>query len=598
MPDYIPPPDSASGTPAYIPPPDVNAPMSSSEALGVIQRGSGVVSPAPPLTKGQRAYRMVRPFVAPVVETVGLVGGGVAGAAGGAPAGGVGAVPGAVAGAGLGYGMARQAVKAADYNLGGYEPPAFNQQLLDAGKDIAEGAAMETAGPYINRGVAWTLGGLGDAGAMLLNALRGQSGQLAERRAAKILQEAASGSRVGNVGDFASAVEGAAPGQTGAQATAELNSPTFQALLKRAGQRDPGAIAQIENLQREASSRAIRSVAPIGNQTQGRQAAELLQEALNAETTPLREAAITGANATGNLKGLPVALQASGPLYNPSNAGNDLVEGAVGNFMDEVAKWTSANTGVIDATALDAIRKNAVNATIAKLRPGVDATTQRKMAARVLSDIKPIIDDAIEQAGGSGWKDYLARHSAGMQDISKTKLASEAMRLWETDPKSFVRLVEGNSPEVVEQILGPGQYDIAKALTQREAGIFSKEAQNIKTNESINRQATDGQQALADLLKKHMWKAKIPFLLNWKTSAANALLGKAEEGLGKNVLDQITEASIDPAKLAELLKRIPPSYRSQFLNALKSKNTAVGMYQLSPSVMSASSSGIEDDGRQ
>ena len=599
MPDYIPPPDAKPEPSGYIPPPDFNAPMTSGEALGVIQSGSGVKAPLPPLTPSQRKYRMARNFVAPAVETVGLVGGAALGAGVGtvtSPTLVANPVTGGAAGAGLGYGMAKQLVKSADYNLGGYQAPPFNEQLLDAGKDVLEGAAMETAGPYINKGVGYLAGGVKDAGVMVGKALGGATKQLAERKAAKIAQEAASKSPVGNLQDTINTLIRRRTGQTGAQATVDLQNPTLQALLERGGARNPGAMLQIENLQAKESGNALRTLAPWENQTQGQQATDLLQEVLNKQTTPLREAAIQGANATGNLKGLPVYLQAQGPLNNPANAGNDLVEGAVKNFMDEIAKWTSANSGVIDATALDAIRKNSVNATIAKLRPGVDANTQRKMAAGVLGDIKPVIDNAIEQAGGKGWTAYLAEHSAGMKDIAGTKLTGKALDLWNTNPKAFVDLVNGNSPEVVEQILGAGQYDIAKALTQREMGVLQSEAGKVTTNEQVKSQAARGQEALAELMKKNVPSYRFPFLLNWKVSAANQLLGRAEKGLGKNVMEQLAEASADPAKLQALLERIPPSYRSQFLNALKASKGGTG--QIAPAFQSYLASGVEDDGRQ
>ena len=653
-------------------------------AMDVITKGSGVKAPMPPLTPSQRTYRMVRPFVAPVVETAGMVGGALGGAGGG-PAG-------AVAGGGLGYGMGKQLVKAGDYNLGGYAPPPFNEQLLDASKDVLEGAAMETAGPYINKAVGYTLGGLKDAGMMAGRALGGATKQLAERRAAKIAQEAAAQSPVGNLQDTISAILRRRAGQTGAQATVDLQNPTLQAMLERSGARNPGAMLQIENLQAKESGDALRSLAPWENQTQGRQATEMLQEILNKRTGPIRERAFEmsnmgqlvadlekrsaelGTEATaqvakvrhlmdlgrkaeagaqldlimqgmptaaskytykGELAGMadkwaskaaedslhlgadartaqaganalraegiaplrtePVVKQIRANLNNPRFAGNDLIEGAVTGLADDIAKWTNAD-GIIPAEALDAIRKNSVDAVIARLRPGADATTQRKLAAKVLSEIKPIIDDAIVSSGGAEYKDYLAQHASGMQDINKTKLAGKALELWRTNKQAFVDFVNGHSPEEVEKILGPGQYDIAKALTQRETGILQDEAAKATTNEQVKSQAARGQEALAQLMKRNIPSYKFPFLLNWKVSAANQLIGRAEKGLGQNVMDQLSEAATDPEKLKALLERIPPSYRSAFLNALKANNGGVG--QIAPAVQSYAASGVQDDGRQ
>jgi len=689
MPDYIPPPD-AQAPPAsgYIPPPD--AAMTRDEAMNVIKSGSGVKSPMPPLKPSERAYRMIRPFVAPVVETGAMVGGAVVGAGAGAPAGGVGAVPGGVAGAGLGYGMGKQLMKAGDYNLGGYQAPPFNEQLLDAGKDVIEGAAMETAGPYINKAVGYTLGGLKDAGVMAKKALGGAVNQLAERRAAKIAQEAAAQSRVGNLRDTILAIAKRQPGQTGAQAVAPMQNPTLQALLERGGAQAPGAVLQAENAQAADSLRALQSIGAGETPTQGRQAAEMLQEMLNRRTGPIRERAFEmsnmgqlvadlekrsaelGSEASAQvakvrhlmdlgrkaeasaqldlvMQGMPTAaskytykgelagmadrwagkaadaslglgadartMQAGASalrdegiaplqtapiikkiqtnLSNPRFAGNDLIEGAINGLSEDLTRWTN-NDGVIPAEALDAIRKNSVDAVIARLRPGADATTQRKLAAKVLSEIKPVIDDAIISSGGKEYGTYLAEHSAGMQDINRTKLSQKALELWQSKDKTgFTDLVGGRSPKDVEEILGPGQYDISQALSPNEMAILKGEAGKIATNEQVKSQAARGQEALAELMKRNIPSYKFPFLLNWKVSAANQLIGRAEKGLGRNVMEQLSEAATDPAKLQALLERIPPSYRSAFINAIKSGNN-----KMAQGLMADYGSSIPDDGRQ
>ena len=60
--------------------PWADQPMSADESAKVIKSGSGVKVPMPPLTPSQRAYRMVRPFIAPVVEGGTMAGGATLGA--------------------------------------------------------------------------------------------------------------------------------------------------------------------------------------------------------------------------------------------------------------------------------------------------------------------------------------------------------------------------------------------------------------------------------------------------------------------------------------------------------------------------------------
>ena len=126
---------------------------------------------------GERAYRMVRPFVAPVVETTG---GDWRWHRGGA-----GAVP-LVSWLAQVLAMApwlRQGHRRlGDYNLGGYQAPPFSKQLRLMQEGCLKGAAMETAG-YINKVIGYARG-LKDAGHSLGGTL-GVPQSNCRRRAAK-----------------------------------------------------------------------------------------------------------------------------------------------------------------------------------------------------------------------------------------------------------------------------------------------------------------------------------------------------------------------------------------------------------------------------
>ena len=256
----------------------------------------------------------------------------------------------------------------------------------------------------------------------------------------------------------------------------------------------------------------------------------------------------------------------------PEFAGNDVLAGAVKNVADDIAKWTSSG-GVIDAKALEAIRKNSVNAAIAQLRPGADATAQRNLAAGVMSKIKPLIDDAIEGAGGTGWRDYLTKHSEGMRKIAETKLSGEALRLWKTDKDAFVRLVQNESPDVVEKFLGPGNYNIATELADSTMAVLQKQAEKRLTELSIKEQVTEGGAALAQLLKQETSRFRFPSFLNFWASAGNKALSELEQRLGAKTMSKLTEAMKTPEGAADLLKTLPAVERNQVLQILSNPST-------------------------
>lgn len=252
---------------------------------------------------------------------------------------------------------------------------------------------------------------------------------------------------------------------------------------------------------------------------------------------------------------------------NPSFAGDDVLIGAVQGVADDIAKWTS-NGGVIDARALDAIRKNSVNAAVQKLRPGIDATAQRNLASKVLTDIKPLLVNAIEDAGGTGYRKYLEDYSKGMQKIAERKLSAEALRLWKTNPDEFVRLVTNESPETVEKILGPGRYNIATELSDETISTLNQLAQKRLTQLSVSEQASEGQKALSELVKQQTSVFRFPSFLSFWASAGNKALSEFEKAVGKETIDLLTQAMKTPKGASDILGQLPAIERNKVINAL------------------------------
>lgn len=252
---------------------------------------------------------------------------------------------------------------------------------------------------------------------------------------------------------------------------------------------------------------------------------------------------------------------------NPNYAGNDLLQGAIKNVADDIAQWT-ASGGVIDARALDAIRKNSVNAAIARLRPGMDANAQRNLASSVLSDIRPALVDAIEQAGGKGYRQYLADYTKGMQTIAQRKLTGEAMRLYKTNPDEFVRLVQNESPEAVEKILGSGKYNIAVELADSTMGVLRDQANKRLTQLSVSEQSTEGQKALAELIKQNTALIRLPSFINVFAAAGNKAISEYEKALGVKTMKVLTEAMKTPQGAANLLDALPTSEKNRVTQLL------------------------------
>lgn len=570
------------------------------------------VAPAPVAQPSmvEKTYKAVRPYAAPLVEAGGAILGGLAGT----PLGPVGTV----GGAGLGYGIAKEALELGDVYLGGKAPRKGAAQVVEPVRNIVEGSTMEMGGQALAKGVGYVGGKIAD--------LR----QMPTQKAAALAQKA--------LGDdlptVLNALRNAPPNASVADLTAKIQNPTWQALIKNALEKDPQFVRKAQLLGETESRNALAKLAGGTTATDVRAAGEAGKQNLNALTGPMRDSALKGANlgkyvaddaalrqandlavltgsgskidpeqfiaqATGAekalrsvgikpLEGAPLADKISGISKNPAFAENDLIEGSVQQVADGIRKWTSQG-GVIDANALEAIRKNAVNAAIAKLRPGADATTQRNAAAGVMSKIKPLIDDAIEGAGGTGWRDYLATHTKGMQRLSEKKLTGEALRLWKTDKDAFVRLVQNESPEVVEKFLGPGNYNIATELADSTMSVLQKQAEKRLTELSVKEQVSEGGAALAQLLKQETSRFRFPSFLNFWASAGNKTLSELEQRLGTKTMEQLTKAMKSPQGASNLLETLPATERNRVLNLLSNSQqfkpgvSAATVNMLSPS---------------
>ena len=269
------------------------------------------------------------------------------------------------------------------------------------------------------------------------------------------------------------------------------------------------------------------------------------------------------------LETAPVVDKITSVLTNPKSGipGNDVLEGAIKNVANDIAKWTDSS-GVIDAWALESIRKNSVNAAIQQLRPGMDATAQRNLAAGVLTKIKPVIDDAIESAGGAGWKQYLADYTKGTQRIAEKKLSGEALNLFKTNKDAFVKLVEGNSPKEVEKILGSGSYDIAKEVSDNTLSVLRDQATKVVREANIKTQVAEGQDALKELLEQHISKLRLPSYINAYAATGNKAISILENKIGTKTMKTLTEAFKTPEGTADLLNTLPATERNRVLQLL------------------------------
>ena len=271
--------------------------------------------------------------------------------------------------------------------------------------------------------------------------------------------------------------------------------------------------------------------------------------------------------------------------------GNRDLQTALTRVGEDIQQWTNAN-GVIDAWALDTIRKNSINAYVNSLP--LNPKQARSLAADLTEQIKPVLIDAVERAGGTGYRQYLMDYAKGMQLIGQSKLGAEAMKLYADNPTGFIKLVEGNSPEKIRKIFGAGSDNIFKELslnTQRRLGGIANE---LKREAAIDAQATAGEKALVDLMRDNLKLLRFPNFLNVYATGYNNAVAALEEKVGRRTLQILTEAAKSAKSFDELLNVLPAADRNVVLRALQDPTT----FRASQPVAGGLAAGVSEPARE
>jgi hypothetical protein len=140
--------------------------------------------------------------------------------------------------------------------------------------------------------------------------------------------------------------------------------------------------------------------------------------------------------------------------------------------------------------------------------------------------------------------------------------------LFKTDKNAFVRLVQNESPEAVEKILGPGKYNIAVELAESTLAPLEAEAAKIIRNANIKSQVENGQTALKELLIQNMSKFRLPSYLSAVAATTNKALNILENKIGAKTMATLTDALKTPEGAAQLLESLPAAERSRVLQLM------------------------------
>jgi hypothetical protein len=235
---------------------------------------------------------------------------------------------------------------------------------------------------------------------------------------------------------------------------------------------------------------------------------------------------------------------------------------------DDIANLTAKGGGVIDAHDLYTLRKEGINERIMQILGQTDPKISAKVTRSVLQEVRPLIDDAIERAGGTGWRDYLKTYSQGMQAVDQKAMAAQAAKLFDKSPQEYVRLVRGNNPDAVEAIFGPGSYDIFKEMSSK-MPTLEKLASNVERDVAMKKAATAGAEKLTAVVEDIGRSfPRLPSLLRRDVTIGNVTFDELEKRLNKKVALKLQEGMLSGKSALEMLNTLPASERAGVLRIL------------------------------
>lgn len=236
-------------------------------------------------------------------------------------------------------------------------------------------------------------------------------------------------------------------------------------------------------------------------------------------------------------------------------------------LRDDIADLTKKGNGVIDAHDLYTLRKEGLNERIAQLLGPTDPKVSSKVTAKILGDVRPMIDEAITKAGGTGWRDYLQTYERGMHGVEQKIMAAQAAKLFEDSPQEYVKLVRGKNPDAVEAIFGPGKYDIFKEMSTH-MPTFEKVASEVERDATLKALAAGGVQALNEAVEKGSLRAKLPNMMDRGAAVANLTLGLVEKKINAKTRDILKEGMASGKSMLEILDAVPTSERNKILRIM------------------------------
>jgi hypothetical protein len=269
------------------------------------------------------------------------------------------------------------------------------------------------------------------------------------------------------------------------------------------------------------------------------------------------------------LRTSPIIEKIDSVLTTPGIRASDLAQQTLSSVREKLA-GLSDTRGVIDSRDLYTVRKEIGNTikTLSRETGNFDD----KLVARLDTNLKSYIDNAIESAGGTDWKKYLQTYEQASTKINQMEIGQALEQKLQTSLGDkqragvFATAVE-NAAQTIKKSTGQARFKkLEDVLEPKQIAIVNRVLADVQRKAKAEALATKSRVIGAET-------AELPNLLNRAALLTNTVLKAVKKDATEEINKMAAEMMLDPRKLAAFIEGVPAKQSETIVTAFMSRLT-------------------------
>lgn len=269
------------------------------------------------------------------------------------------------------------------------------------------------------------------------------------------------------------------------------------------------------------------------------------------------------------LRTSPIIEKIDSVLTTPGIRASDLAQQSLSAVREKLAGLSDAR-GVIDSRDLYTVRKELGNTikTLSRETGNFDD----KLVARLDTNLKSYIDNAIESAGGTDWKKYLKTYEQASNKINQMEIGQALEQKLQTSLGDkqragvFATAVE-NAAQTIKKSTGQARFKkLEDVLEPKQISTINRVLADVQRKAKAEALATKSRVIGAET-------AELPNLLNRAALLTNTVLKAVKKDATEDINKMAAEMMLDPRKLAAFIEGVPAKQADTVVTAFMSRLT-------------------------